>query len=591
MSEFTQTSFNGGINLLAKDTGLSDNQYRIGYNVRTRFDVCSPVFSSVEDLYAPGGNKQAVVTFGNYIILFVAGEAYFRLKSNNGWNPIEGFSMDANAPRYWTVVIPLATTNYGRLAGRNVTGTTTVADVTTNNYGSVNANLPITQLNLNLTAATFGNIPGLLVQDGKNQPQFIYLDPNGNVQCRTTQTYAEWSFPLDPITLQLTGPDKREYVPVGTFMEWFDGILYIVDVNYNFINRSVSGRSLDFVVNVDEFGQKGGDATTTNFSVGVSGITAMRQMPNNSLFIAAGGLARFYVTLDKSNVANKVFGEWTFVITPLLNASCITDRGIIDIVNDTLSISSNGLRSFGAIDEQKNEGRNSIFSLSIQSLFTDIFQSARVNTNSPNGWCSAITFDDYAIFSVKTIYGYSLVVYDTINKCYVSIDSTQVGDHAVKQFAAITIGELSLYAITDDDKLYQLFGAETYETATVRTMSFEDKAPRNELKPINVRAIFENITQDLSITCSLFVNNKFSGTQTQSFNYVASLAYAGIQVGNDVGTQTNNILFSFPNSIQGWKTFAVISWTGGASLTCVGIDTLTQTPMQPTQTQAVIKQS
>ena len=62
--EFKQTSFSGGINLLLDDTRLpvsfkykegdtpydiTYNQYRLGINTRTRFDVCSPVNSSITD--------------------------------------------------------------------------------------------------------------------------------------------------------------------------------------------------------------------------------------------------------------------------------------------------------------------------------------------------------------------------------------------------------------------------------------------------------------------------------------------------------------------------------------------------------------
>ena len=92
--EFKQTSFAGGINLLLDDTRLpvsfkykegdtpydiTYNQYRIGLNIRTRFDVCAPVNSSVTDLSAPAGVKQAIVSFGNYIILFCAGNAHYKL--------------------------------------------------------------------------------------------------------------------------------------------------------------------------------------------------------------------------------------------------------------------------------------------------------------------------------------------------------------------------------------------------------------------------------------------------------------------------------------------------------------------------------
>ncbi len=604
MAEYKQNSFSGGFNLLLDDTRLpvsfkykegdtpydiTYDQYRLGINIRTRFDVCSSINSSTVDLLAPAGIKQALIAFGNYIILFVSGTAWYQLNGTQGWIQINGFSMDKVAPRYWTCAVPLTTTNYGRLANP-VSGTVALP----------NANGGINQVQTNIVAGEFGNTPGLLVQDGINQSQFIYVDNNNNVQCRTTQTYDEWSYPLDNTTLKLTGPDNREYVPVGTFMEWYNGILFIVDTNFEYIYRSVSGRPLDFVVNVDMYGQKGGDASTTSYSVGVSGITAMRAMPGNSLFVAAGGASTFLITLNQTPNAPTIFGEYTFNRQVLFNSNCITERGIIDIsgspnspnAGDTVFIDANGLRSFNAILSLQNEGRNSIFSATISGLFAGIINSTTITASTGSGWASAIMFDNYAIFSVNTVFGYVLVVYDTINNVYQSIDTLQVGNHAVKQFAAITITTLSLFAITDDDRVVKLYSSPTFDSSTIRLGAVSAQDPKKELKVINVRAIFSNITTNSTFTCKLFVNNRLEQTVTEKLEYVNPVTpYNGVPIGTDIDTQTNNTLFSFPNSSQGWKAFVVLTWTGSASLTSTSITTIDETPMQPIRTQAVIQQT
>ena len=602
MADYKQTSFSGGINLLLDDTRLpvsfkykegdtpydiTYNQYRLGVNTRTRFDVCSPINSSVEDKLAPQGIKQAILTFGNYVILFVSGTAWYQLNGTTGWTQINGFLMSKTAPRYWTCAIPLTTTNYGRLANP-VSSTILVPSAS----GGIN------QIQTNQIAGTFGNNPGLLVQDGVSQPRFIYINSNGSVQCKITQTYNEWTYTIDS-SYNVT-VDKREYVPIGTFMEWYNGILFIVDTQFQYIYRSVSGRPLDFVVNVDMNGQKGGDATTTSYSVGVSGITAMRAMPGNSLFVAAGGASAFLVTLNQTPNAPTVFGEYTFNRQILFNANCITERGIIDIsgspsspnAGDTVFIDANGLRSFNAILALQNEGRNSIFSSTISGLFTGITNSTTITTTTGYGWASAITFDNYAIFSVNTVFGYVLVVYDTINNVYQSIDINQLGNHAVKQFAAITISTLALYAITDDDRVVQLYISDKFDSPTVRLGAVSAQDPKKELKVTNVRAIFSNIETDASYTCSLFVNNRLSQVAIAKLGYQAPTdPYVGIPIGIDIDTQTNSIIFSFPNSAQGWKAFAVLSWTGTASLVTVSMTTEDLTPMQPLMTQAVVQQT
>jgi hypothetical protein len=528
---------------------------------------------------SPVGVKQALVTFGNYIIVFVAGLAYYRLNTQIAWTQIVNFNMSTSAPRYWTIAVPLSTTNYARLASPTVVGGT-----------ASSASLPITQLNT--ISGSFQNVPGLLVQDNVNQPQFIYIDNNGQVQCKVTQTYAQWLLTIDPSDGVTVLQDKREYVPIGNCMEWYNGILFIVSQDFATIYRSVSGRPLDFMVNVDVNGQPGGDATTTSYSVGVSGITAIRSMPGNMLFVSAGSSVCFSITLNQTPNAPTIFGEYTFNRTFLFNSNCISDRGIVDIAGspnsstsgDSVFIDSNGLRSFNAILQQQNEGRNSIFSATVQGLFHNIVQS------SPN--CSAINFDNYVIFSVLTTMGYRLVVYDAITDSYTAIDQDQVGNNAVKQFAAINIDTLSLYAITSDDRLVQLFGSNEQLTGTIRLGAVSTQDPKKEIKITNVRAIFTNITEDMQITCSIFTNNRFDAAITSKLGYSEPIeAYNGINIGDDIDTQTNAVVFPFPQANQGWKAFSVISWTGGASLAAVSISTQDATPMQPPMTQAVIQQT
>jgi len=590
MAEYKQSSFAGGMNLLLDDTRLpvafkykegdtpydiTYNQYRLGLNVRTRFDVCTAIQSSITDLLAPFGNKQAIVSFGNYIVLFCAGNAWYHLNGQPGWTQIVGFSMDATAPRYWTVAVPVTTTNYVRF------GVPTASDGTSSNPG-----LGVQQINV--IGGTFSELPGLLVQDGINQPYFIFIDGGGNVQAKETQDYAQWSFTLAPDKVTITN-DNREYVPIGTYMEWYNGILFIVDTNFNYIYRSVSGRPLDFVVNVNPDGTKGGDATTTSYSVGVSGITAMQALPGNMLFVAAGGSACFSITLNTTPNAPTEFGEYTFIRTVLFNANCVTDRGLVEILGDTVFIDANGLRSFNAVEQQLNEGRNSVFSSTVASLFTGITQSASVKPDDGLGWCSAISFDNYAIFSVNTTFGFVLVVYDTINSVYASLDVSQLGNHAAKQFAAINISSLALYAITDDNRVVQLYADPVnFDTCTMRFGAVCSQDPKKELKVSVFRPVISNITESTNVTATLFTDNRFDESYETDISYrPAPNSYTSTNLGNDIGTQVNNLFFSFPNSSQGWKAFLSLTWTAGATLTDVAVTTEDVTPMNPTFTQAV----
>src|SRR5208282_1327505 len=92
-SNYNQSSFVGGMNLLGDDSRLQSNQYRIGFNLTNRYDELDLIPSSIEDPSTPTGVKQALVTFGNYLILFCSGRCYYRYYDEVGWIVIPAFQM------------------------------------------------------------------------------------------------------------------------------------------------------------------------------------------------------------------------------------------------------------------------------------------------------------------------------------------------------------------------------------------------------------------------------------------------------------------------------------------------------------------
>lgn len=573
MSELNQSSFLGGMNLLADDVQLKPNQYRVGFNVRNRFDSLVPCFSSVRDTSIPTGIIQEITTFGNYLIAFVSGNAYYRFFSNTGWTQIVGFSMSNTAPRYWTKSVPVSTTLYGRLSNEVVD--TTVSNAT----GGINF--------INATSGS-GSNPGLVVQDGVNQPQFIFLV--GNIPTvRTTQTFSQWSvtYVNDVMTV-----DAREYVPVGTFMEWLNGVLFIVGTDGESIYRSVSGRPLDFVINVNPDGSKGGNATTTSYSVGVGGISCIRSMSDGSLFVSAANAICFSVQFNTTANAPTIFGEYTFIRKFLFNAGCLSDRVIIDALGDTQFIDLTGVRSFNAVLQLQNEGRNSVFSSIIQSAFMDIIQSSEAT--------AAINFDNYSLFAMNTIFGQGIAVYDTINECWSGFDISQTGGIGIKQLIKLEVDVQRCYAVTTDNKFYDLYARDEYDVATVRFQSMNSTVvqgdsslrlnnPRMEVKPTEFRCILNNITENTTITAAPFVNNRLTPSRSQSkvITYVPPVTpYTSQPQLQDVNTQLTNLYFTFPDCSQGWKAYVVVSWSNGATLTQFSMTAKDETPMNPLNTQA-----
>lgn len=634
-NEYNQLSFIGGMSLRGDDTRLQSNQYRAGFNLTNRFDQLDPIQQSEIDLRLPRDSNsiiQELVTFGNFIIIFIDGFAYYRYYTDLNWIPIRGFKMDSVAPRFWTIQIPVSTTNYYRIANSSTTSGTA------NAAGGV-------QL-ASIAGAAQGNFPGLLVQDNINQPQFIFLDDSGNIKVRTTQTFQEWSITFTNATNTVVAVDSngnsldnREYVPVGSSMAWANGILAITAKDTNSMLRSVSGRPLDFIIavsnklalntvslevpiqetidrepiltNVLPFTMQaggtvavdnttytpGGDAYATSYSVGVGGITCVRPIATGGWFIAASN-ANFAVTLNTTPNAPTIFGEYTFLRQFQFNATILDDRCVFDSIGDTRFIALDGLRSYNAVMQLQNEGRNSPFSLDIQQAF----ETPKLSVIQTSGQAAAILFNNYEHYAVNTIFGPVIVKYDTINNCWVGFDITQVSPNAsIKMFAKIELGNvLRLYAIDTTNNLYTLYIGPENATAQCRTlgvcsnllyanMDIKMNRPKSEVQLKNFRLILNNIQEDYSVSFTPYVNNRLTkmGTVTQNKKYEAPARLSSnITDLPDVNTQMNNLLFSTPDCSQGWKTFGIISWSVG-SITQFSMELADLTPMQSARSQNI----
>jgi len=617
-SEYNQASFIGGMNMLLDDTRLQTNQYRIGFDLTNRYDALDPVLVSVQDESVPSGNIQELVTFGEYVIVFVNGQAYYRYYDDLTWEKIQGFNMSPTAPRLWTCSVPVGLTNYIRLATNS---TQLLSGVGLNALYTPSANGGIQQLNL--AGAAAGNLPGLLIQDNINQPQFIFLDNTGLPIVRQTQKFSQWSIGFTDATNTVIGPamgqlstnyDMREYVPVGNCMCWSNGILFVVSPDFSSIYRSVSGRPLDFVVNVTNqlvttsslktinaipmtaFWQAGGgDATTTSYSVGVGGISCIRSLSSGGIFVAASN-ANFTVTLNQTPGAPTIFGEYLFNRTFLFNATCLSDRAIFDSIGDTRFIELTGIRSFNAVESIQNQGRNSIFSSTIQGAFgpeeSPMIQDATAT--------ACVLFNNYELYSVNTIFGPAIAKYDTINSCWTSFDLQQTNNTAVKIFAKIELTVLRLFAVTADNKLYTLYIGPDVTIPYFRTIgicssilwagtTIKMSHPKMELKMDKVRAVFSKITEDATFSMTPYFNNRTSSleTLTKTITYypspvpnVDSLALP------DVNTMLVNLLWSTPGVEQCWKYFMTFTWTEG-SLIQFSVEMQELTPNNPEQTQGV----
>src|SRR6267142_72310 len=90
----------------------------------------------------------------------------------------------------------------------------------------------------------------IVVQDGINQPQLITYDTENQLfTSRVSKNYNDWQNTS-------TNANDREYVPIGRQMMMFNQTLCMKSIDGKSMFRSVTGRPLDFMVNVDIFGNK-----------------------------------------------------------------------------------------------------------------------------------------------------------------------------------------------------------------------------------------------------------------------------------------------------------------------------------------------
>jgi hypothetical protein len=400
----------------------------------------------------------------------------------------------------------------------------------------------------------------MIIQDGVNQPWIITLLEDGTPVARPAKTYDEW----------LNDGTAREYVPIGLDMMMHDGILYVVSADRKYLYRSVTGRPLDFVVNVTEAGDKGGDASTTAYAVDYGNITAIFPLNAEAFLVSTDSPATFIITPNRDAT---LFGEPTFNRQPVMSTNAINSFSLVNVLGDTCFIDAEGIKSFNAVLQLQNEGRNSVFSLKISPLFKDIAQSST----------AAITFDNYAIFSVMTRFGYMLVTYDYLNQVFASVESTEAVK--IKQFANLNPYVNTVAGITQDGDIYELYADTTYAIGQVYTKNWTSENPRISQKASSALAIFTEPITNGTAKCKPYVDGKRVSIVEKDIRvYNGGVVYVveyPVMFTNI--SSVNNITFRFTQPLQGWKIGYVFTWTGGATLNYILHSGISQTPMQSVQ--------
>lgn len=551
ITTFKQSQFKLGMNRLDEPTNLLLGEYALLTNGRPRFGGIDTIKLPLEITNLPQGitKLQGVYAADKYLLVFADGRAYYRdfsLTNSNFFTVSGGFQLDANADQLFAEIVPASSMNFIRVSPDE------------------EASAPVSLTTL------AGNTPAcVIVQDGLNQPWIIFPDGTS----RKAKTYAEWAMNANPEL------DQREYVPVGKQMMYHSGlgILFIVgrDTNGQFTNifRSVTGRPLDFMVNIDANGDKlptelEGGASTVAYRVDYGEITAITPLNAND-----GG---FYVSTNKTsylvtpNFRTTYFNEPTFSNQALFTTGALNHNSRASIGGDEALIDFTGIRSFNAVLSQKNEGKNSPFSAKIQ----------RVLGNTIQNITAATEFDNYGFFALDTIYGAALLVYDTLlmpadqlaTGVWVSVDTYLASK--IRQFAAVkTIYKRALFWITEDNKLWEYNASAITATCGLYVGEWsagvsQDGKQNKEQKPNLLNLVFSNVLESGTITADCYLDSfkELSLSEDILQNNVVtqstSLPFGGINSNDTI----RNKSIDFKAVSYGYKTGFYVTWNFAAKL-------------------------
>lgn len=522
------------MDLISGDIKIPQDGYLWLVNGRQRFGDIEPIYKHLTISNAPSGKKQGLIAVGSILIIFVAGKAYYRTEGSTSWLEVPGFSMDTIADRYWAQAVPASTFNFLRKlpTGSNLQD----AIIADGNFTVSNTQA------------------GIVVQDNVTQPFVIFIDETtGTLTSRQTKTYADWS------NASVYGND-REYVPIGKQMMFLNEILFVVSRDGKKIYRSVTGRPLDFMVNVDTNGHKApteteGGANSVSFAFDSDTITCIKPVNIPNSFVYA---TKYITRILECDYINTIFGEPRFKTSAIIDAGVINQDSFQEILGDYAFIDVETVKSFNAVQQLQSEGRNSIFSLNISALLKDIKQ---YRSNS-------VVFDDYALFNIDTVWGNLIAVFDTLLNKWVSLDLTNLA--FVKQFAITnTTSESKLYAITEGNVLYQVFGDTTArQLAQLHTRSFTPESFNVEHKSERFRPLFNSGTEDGEMT----LIERIDGRQSSRLTYDIEAVNSGVQypvrppVIPHILSQVENPGIVIKDGLVGKKADFIVLWDTSAQL-------------------------
>lgn len=487
--KFLDSTFAGGMRRNVAPSQLTEGEYALCINARSRYGTIRPIkFPKNLSTELPSGRFQGIYGLSSILLVFKDGKLYARdyAAAINAFSLDPDFSLDQNVDTIYAQAVPASWLNIQRKASDD-----------TNQQEPVLLQSPIA-----------GTPQALVCQDGVSRPRLVFSVGSS----RPAKDINEWN------DSEITTEDKREYVPIGKQMLYYDNILYIVSPDGKEIYRSVTGRPLDFVVAIDSNGKKlplltsgKPEASRLSYAVDYNAITCIRDVgvpmsndTQNRPGFFVGTLYNSWIVYPDYTLT--LFGEPTFGKIPLFPSGPLNQESLTPLLGDTAFISESNITTFNSVNVLSSEGKNAPFFDDIYRLFDGVVQDIT----------AAITFDNYGYLAVKTVYGYGVLVYDTQREKFVALDMYPEVTEAIKQFAEVKVAGIRRLFFITNTKIFEAFAGT--ETAIVSLYTREWKAEDSEtdLIPRRIRVTLRDIEEAGDLTLTPFVAGLRGETQTQS---------------------------------------------------------------------------
>lgn len=512
----TKSEFRGGIKqqfLSEKEDAASS--YQLLRNARVRNNAVEPIKLPVQDTSLPGGLIQGLYAFDDYLLAFIAGQAFTRKSSDTTWSQIIGFQMSATAARIYAERIPGSYINFQRKT----------ADA-----------------QLSFDRPTRQSQAAVICMDGVSQPWLIF--PDGSA--RVTQNWAQWS------------PENPEYVPIAKFPMMHGSKLYCVMQDstgrWTRIVSSVSGRPADFVLLVGDDGFKAGASETDYgalalaYHVSYEEVTALKSInAAEGSFVVTTSRGSYLVTPDFNNL---ITGEPTYRNNPLFAVGAISPESITDLLGNSAVVSPEGIRTFNGVSQFRWEGRNDPIIRNIQRLAGDSIKT----------YGATVQFNNYVGFAMQTTLGPGVIWWDDTLSTFVAVD-TYPGAARIIQFAVVnTTTTRELYFVTADNKLFRAFAGDYAEAS----LTLHDMAQGEAGGSLAIRDVTANFILTPTAgywTAQVIADGQVITGATRELSAVNPPAARGN------ASSTKIVLPSYNAA----RSAVEIRWTGGAILSRIDV--------------------